>query len=156
MPATFVHVSVNVVTAVSVTLVACPRVTAPTPRSIEHVGSGNVGSVPYDHVHVTIVGTPAGSDAGDATNDVIVGAIAGPSSGGPSMPLSFGLSEPPPPHASVAAVSKSNKRIRSPPKEDSQFDYARACPCTVKGNPRHARVSCCGMLRRMADSDEVL
>jgi hypothetical protein len=42
-PRLFVHVSVNVVTCVSVTIVVWPDVTSPTPLSIVHAGSGTVG-----------------------------------------------------------------------------------------------------------------
>jgi hypothetical protein len=40
VPALLVQLMVNVVTPVSVTLVACPLVTSPTPWSIVHVGTG--------------------------------------------------------------------------------------------------------------------
>jgi hypothetical protein len=115
MPARFVHVSVYVVTDVSVTIVAWPRVTGPTPLSIAHVGSGNVGSIAYVHDHVTIVGVPAGTDDGVATNDVMPGMISGASVPTPSRPPSPGLSEPPP-HAATA-ISKANRFIGPPPKK---------------------------------------
>jgi hypothetical protein len=69
VPALFEHVSVNVVTAEMLTLVAWPLVTAPTPLSIVHAGSG-YGSFSKVQFHVTSVGSPAVTEFGVATNDV--------------------------------------------------------------------------------------
>src|SRR5689334_11170832 len=80
----------NVVTAVNVTLVACPRVTGPTPLSMLQSGAG-YGITANDQFHVTIVGVFAWIGFGDVMNDVIIGAMPGTSAIGPSRPPSFGV-----------------------------------------------------------------
>src|ERR1041385_4738425 len=104
MPWRFVHVRVNVVTCVIVTVVATPLVTAPTPLSIVHVGSGSVGCDAYVHVQVIGVATPEVTCDGAATNDVISGISPGASSAAPSPPASC-EPLPPPLHAASAIAS---------------------------------------------------
>lgn len=59
-PPLFVHVSVYVVFAVSVTMRCWPLITVPSPLSIVQVGAG-AGVFEYVHAKATAVATPDGT-----------------------------------------------------------------------------------------------
>jgi hypothetical protein len=113
-PTLFVQVSVNVVTVLIVTIVIWPRVTAPTPLSIVHAGSGSVGSSWYVHDHITAVATPAVTCDGVATNDVITGICSGASVTCASLRGASCVPFPPPLHAAASAKTSTRARITAP------------------------------------------
>jgi hypothetical protein len=74
LPALLLQVSVKAVSADSVTALAAPLLTLPTPWSIVHVGTGT-GALAYVQVHVTLVGDPEITVEGNDVNASITGAV---------------------------------------------------------------------------------